>query len=88
MPEARSGGPNAGRKGQRFGRIVLTKKLKRMHGHTYWEAVCDCGNKTRTTVRNLSQSKDPKCAKCNLVETAEQRRKWGYGSYSGRFPPK
>lgn len=47
--------------GQRFGKLVVTKKSKRKAHSIYWHCVCDCGGKHEVLSSNLIQGRSKSC---------------------------
>ena len=48
--------------GKRFGMLtVVSLNKRRMTRATYWDCICDCGNKTTVFVRNLHSGKTRSC---------------------------
>ena len=73
------GVPSNKHAGDRFGRLVLLRKVGRQNGSILWRCQCDCGNKKTVASSNLGfHTKSCGCLK------AEQRRFQKYRLTHGR----
>lgn len=75
--------------GKRFGRlVVISKSDKNNGGKTYWNCVCDCGNKCVVYANKLKSGETKSCG-CirkerlrNMTKTHGQRQTRIYGIYT------
>lgn len=48
--------------GERFGKLVVVKEVPSQNGKdSYWECICDCGNKHITSARHLRNGSTKSC---------------------------
>ena len=59
--------------GQRFGKLVVIRDVGRKNGSVLWECLCDCGNYTNVTSRNLLYGSVESCG-CIRIENLEGNR--------------
>lgn len=58
--------------GKRFGRLICIKDVGRdKSGSVLWECLCDCGNKTVVTARNLNHNHTKSCGCYHRDRTGE-----------------
>lgn len=74
--------------GQRFGRLVVTGRVKNRKGYTVWACMCDCGTATETLGVSLASGNTLSCG-CLLSEvrktasvTHAARRTKAYASWA------
>lgn len=62
--------------GNRYGRIVVIKKLGRIttRRDIFWECLCDCGNTIQRTTGNLTSTKGPQGCGCIKKEIIQKYR--------------
>lgn len=59
---------------QRFNRLLVLKETEeRKRGYVVWECLCDCGNVTRVTVKNLTSLATQSCGCLSLQRLEEGR---------------
>lgn len=59
--------------GQRFGRLVVVRRVRTISGRWVWESVCDCGRINLSEGHDLSAGKTTSCG-CRRSEASTARR--------------
>ena len=59
----------------KFNRLTVLSFNGRINGHSYWECLCDCGNKTIVEGYNIRNGITKSCG-CYAVERLKQRGKY------------
>jgi len=54
--------------GNRYGFLLVEGFSHTTKSFSYWNCICDCGNKTTTRSTNLRRGKTKSCGKCSLMK--------------------
>lgn len=68
---------------KRFGRLVAIKRVYK-NKYSYWDCVCDCGNKTTVRRDHLLDGSSQSCG-CLQIEKTVNRSWKGYEEISGKY---
>jgi len=68
--------------GERFGRLLVTKKVLTDKRHTRWECVCDCGN---TIITRTCTLKEGTTSSCGCFARDEARKRLCVDPYTVNF---
>lgn len=70
--------------GKRFTRLTVLKQSESKNNKRMWECICDCGNKTIVSTRNLkSNSNGTKSCGCLHTDYLKQNKGKNHSSYKG-----
>lgn len=61
-------------KGERYGRIIVTKRIGSKKGRALWECVCDCGSVIECTNKTLRNGDKRSCGCLHLERAMEKVR--------------
>lgn len=63
--------------GQRFGRLIVIKRIGTKHGHPLWLCACDCNNKAEVTTSDLRSGGTSSCGCLRKEQAASKSQRAG-----------
>lgn len=70
---------------EKYGRLTVIRRVENHGQYTYWECICDCGNKTYVTGRSLTSGHTKSCG-CLQREKASEIAARGSWFHNNNLP--